>query len=81
MDEKVGMVIETVRMVTRENQGVIIEPVGLQHGILRIKYHEGTNEECPECVMPPDSFRDMVMRMCRTQAPYVTDVVLVPTGL
>ena len=46
--------------------------------MLRIKYYEGVNEDCPECVMSPDSFREMVERMCRVQAPHVASVVLVP---
>ena len=78
MDEKVGEVIGTLRMATRDNAGVIIEPLELEDGILRIKYYEGTNQECPECVMSPDSFKDMLMRMCQLQAPYVVDVELVP---
>lgn len=77
MDEKIEMVLDTVRIVTSENKGVVIEPLELQEGTLTIKYKEGRNQECPECVMSPNSFRDMVMRMCKTQAPYVTDVVLV----
>jgi hypothetical protein len=28
--------------------------------------------------MSPDSFRDMVTRMCQVQAPYVVNVELVP---
>ena len=79
MDEKVRVVIDTVRMATRANVGVVIELLEVEEGILRIKYFEGTNEECPECVMAPDSFREMVRRMCEVQAPYVVDVELVPT--
>jgi hypothetical protein len=50
----------------------------LDNGVLKIRYYEGTNEECPECVMPPDSFADMVRQMCKVQAPYVTEVEVVP---
>ncbi len=78
MDEKVNLVISTMRMTTRDNEGVVIEPLGVDDGILRIKYFEGTNEECPECVMSPDSFRDMVKRMCEARAPYIADVEIVP---
>ena len=77
MDEKVKIIMDTLRMTTRDNQGVIIEPLGVEDGVLKIKYYEGTNEECPDCVMPPDSFRDMVMEMCKVQAPYIMDVELV----
>ena len=78
MDEKVNMVINTVKMTTRDNEGVIIETVGLDEGILTIRYYEGTNEDCPECVLEPDSFRDMVRQMCKVQAPFIVDVEILP---
>ena len=78
MDEKINMIVDTLKMTTSDNEGVIIEPLGLNDGVLRIRYYEGTNEECPECVMPPDSFKDMVQRMCQYQAPHITDVEIVP---
>ena len=80
MDEKLNAVIHTVRTLTRENKGVVIKPVESPDGVLRISYYEGTNEECPECVLSPDSFRDMVKRMCQVQAPHITTVELVPAG-
>ena len=78
MDERVDMVLGTVRTLTRDNDGVVIEPMDFEDGVLRIRYYEGTNEDCPECVMPPDSFREMVERMCSVQAPHVAAVVLEP---
>ena len=80
MDERVDMVLGTVKTLTRDNDGVVIEPLGLEDGVLRIKYYEGTNEDCPGCVMPPGSFREMVERMCRVQAPHVASVVVEPAG-
>ncbi|MFC1935181.1 hypothetical protein ACFLX9_00175 [Chloroflexota bacterium] len=78
MDENIEMVIDTMRMTTSDNQGVIIEPLGVEGGVLKIRYYEGTNKECSDCVMPPDAFADMVMAMCKVQAPYVTDVEIIP---
>ena len=78
MDARVDMVLNTVRTLTRDNDGVVIEPLDFEDGVLRIKYDEGVNEDCPECVMPPDSFREMVERMCSVQAPHVASVVLAP---
>ena len=80
MDDKVDMVLDTVRMLTRDNDGVVIELLDFEDGVLRIKYYEGANEDCPECVMPPSSFREMVERMCRAQAPHVASVVVEPAG-
>ena len=78
MDARVDMVLNTVRTLTRDNDGVVIEPLDFEDGVLRIMYYKGVNEDCPECVMPPDSFREMVERMCRVQAPHVASVVLAP---
>lgn len=78
MDAGIDMVLNTLRTLTRDNDGVIIEPLDFEDGVLRIRYYEGTNEECPECVMSPDLFREMVERMCRIQAPHVVSVVLAP---
>ena len=78
MDEKISMVIGVMKSVTSDNQGVIIEPLEFDDGVLRIRYFEGTNQECPECVMMPDSFKEMVTQMCKVQAPYVTNVEITP---
>lgn len=76
MDERIDAVLDTVRTLTRDNDGVVIEPLDFEDGVLRIRYREGENEECPECVLPPGSFREMVERMCRVQAPHVVSVAL-----
>ena len=78
MDERLKMVIDTVRTLTRENKGVVIEPIDSPDGVLRISYYEGTNEECPECVLSSDSFREMVLRMCQVQVPHITSVEIIP---
>ena len=74
MDDGLETVIAALRTTTSDNDGVVIEPLGFVDGILRIRYFEGTNEECPECVMVPDSFREMAERMCAVQAPDVARV-------
>lgn len=75
-DENVNSMLDTVRMITRENEGVVIEPIGLNQGILRIKYYQGTNAECPECILSPEEFKNMVERMCRVQAPNIISIEL-----
>ena len=77
MDDPLTSVLDTVRLLTRENEGVVIETVASDDGVLRIRYYEGTNEECPECILPPDSFKDMVERMCQVQAPHISSVEVV----
>lgn len=77
MDEKLEMIIDTMRVATADNEGVVVAPLGVDDGVLRIRYFEGTNEECPECVMAPESFREMVLRLCETRAPDIVDVEVV----
>ena len=67
MDAGVDMVLDTVRTLTRDNDGVVIEPLDLEDGVLRIRYYEGVNEECPECVLPPDSKHSACTRSYRLE--------------
>lgn len=77
MDGKIEALVGTIKVMTRDNLGVVINPVGFDDGVLTIEYYEGVNEECPECLMSPDSFQDMFKRMCAIQAPHVTEVNIV----
>ena len=77
MDDKIDSLVGTMKVMTRDNLGVIINPVAFDGGVLTIEYYEGVNEDCPECLMSPDSFQDMFIRMCSIQAPHVTDVKVV----
>ncbi|MFL2761779.1 MAG: hypothetical protein ACJ0A3_02410 [Dehalococcoidia bacterium] len=77
MDDKIESLIGTMKVMTRDNLGAVINPVAFDDGVLTIEYFEGENEECPECLMSPDSFQDMFKRMCSIQAPHVTDVNLI----
>ena len=76
MDEHVNRVIGTVTNMTRDNAGVVIEPLDSEDGVLRIRYYEGTNEECPECVPAPDMVRTMMKTSLGIYAPHVTEVEL-----
>jgi len=78
MDDQLNSVLDTVKILTRDNEGVVIEPVESEDGVLRVRYYEGKNEDCPECVLSPDSFRDMVERMCQVQVPHITAVQVIP---
>ena len=60
MDEKIESLIGTMKVMTRDNLGVVINPISLDDGVLTIEYFEGENEDCPECLMSPDSFQDML---------------------
>ena len=80
MDEKIVLILETLRSSMDDNEGVIVEPVGVEGGVLRVRYFEGTNQECPDCVMEPSAFKEMAEAMCKVQAPYIKEVKIVPAG-
>jgi hypothetical protein len=80
LDEKLDFVLNTLRMSLDDNEGVIIEPLGVDDGVLQVRYFGGTNEECPECVMEPEAFAEMAMAMCKVQAPYVREVKILPVA-
>ena len=43
MDEQIENILNTLRIMSRDNEGVVIEPIGLSdEGVLSIKYNEGT---------------------------------------
>ena len=78
VDAKIEMVLNTLRMTMDDNEGVIVEPVSVENGVLQVRYFGGTNEECPDCVMEPDAFKEMAEAMCKVQAPYVKEVQVIP---
>ncbi len=78
MDPVLQMVVDTMRTIVSDNEGAVVELLGAQDGVLKVRYFQGRNEECPECVMPPDSFRQMMLEVLKVQAPYIRDVELEP---
>ncbi len=78
IDEKIELILNTLRSSLEDNEGVIVEPMNVEAGVLRVRYYEGTNAECPECIMEPDAFKEMAEAMCKAQAPYVREVEIVP---
>ncbi len=74
MDEKVSMVLNAMKIATSDNEGVVIEPLELDDGILTIRYSMGTNEECPECVPDHDLVRMMMQTSISIYAPQVTEI-------
>ena len=51
MDDKIESLIGTMKVMTRDNLGAVINPVAFDDGVLTIEYFEGENEECPECLI------------------------------
>ena len=58
------------------SEGGSLEFVDLTDGLLTVRYNQGYNEECPECVPAPDMVRTMMKPSLGIYAPHVTEVEL-----
>ena len=76
MDKKVEKVLDFFRQVLSADGGVL-ELVGVEDGTARIRYVPGHNEECPECVLTPESLQAMIKESIQVHAPHISDVELV----
>jgi hypothetical protein len=60
VSEGVRLVVEQFQEIVRPDGGSL-ELLGIEGDTLRIAYRPGTNERCAECVITPDSLRDMLL--------------------
>ena len=51
--------------------------LGLDQGVLKVRYTPGVNEECPECVFSPKGFRELLIESLKVHASDVADVEMV----
>ena len=57
-------------------EGGSLELVDLSDGRLTVRYNEGTNEECPECVPSHEMVQQMMESSLKIHAPGVTKLDL-----
>ena len=76
MDEDVRAVLENVRAVV-EGDGGAVELVAVEEGVVRVRYRPGANEECPQCVLEPETLRQFLQEAFAAQAPRIRGVELV----
>ena len=76
MDEQVEKVLTLFRQIIATDGGRL-DLVDLQDGTAKLRYTPGQNEECPECVMTPESLQQMVQESMQVHAPHITSVELV----
>ncbi len=74
-DPGVQMVLDNMQIIVA-TEGGSLEFVELSGGRLTVRYTEGQNEECPECVPDHDSVRQMMKTAIGVHAPYVKDIEL-----
>jgi len=76
MDEKVEEVLDLFRRILRADGGVL-ELVDVEGSAARIRYLQGHNQECPECVLAPESLEAMIKESMQVHAPHISEVKLV----
>ena len=76
MSSGVSFVLENMETILRTDGGAL-EILGLDQGVLKLRYTPGVNEECPECVFSPEGLRELLIESLKLHAPDVADVEMV----
>ena len=75
-DPGVQFVLTNMQVIVG-SEGGSLEVVGLRDGRLTVRYTEGVNEECPECVPTHEMVRQMMTASLKTHAPHIRELELV----
>ncbi len=75
VDEGVQTVLDLFGTIVGA-EGGSLELVDLSDGRLTVRYNEGTNEECPECVPSHEMVQQMMESSLKIHAPNVSQLDL-----
>lgn len=73
MSEAARQVVEQFHEIVKP-EGGSVSLLGIEGGVLRVRYVAGVNDECAECVMEPDALSTMMKDMLGTLDPTISDV-------
>ncbi len=76
MDPKVKYVLDNFGGIL-ESDGGSLELLDITGGVVRVRYVQGHNEECPECVLTPEGLRALLLEALQTHAPHIVQLELV----
>ncbi len=76
MDLGIRTVVELIQVVV-SSEGGSIEFVSLRDGCLTVRYNEGRNDECPECVPSRGMVHQMISASLGIHAPHVRELKLI----
>lgn len=77
MDPKVEYVLDNFGEILKPDGGSL-ELLEITRGMARVRYIQGQNEECPECVLSPEALHALLLEALQTHAPYITQLELAP---
>ena len=75
IDSQVQFVIDNLQTIVG-SEGGSLELVDLRGGHLTVRYVEGRNDECPECVPTHEMVSQIMKTSLAMHAPYVTGLEL-----
>lgn len=70
IDPAVRLVLENIETIVG-TEGGSLEVIDASTSQLSVKYTEGSNEECPECVPTHEMVRRMIVASLKIHAPHV----------
>ncbi len=75
VDLAVQLVLDNMQVIVG-SEGGSLEVVDVSEGRLTVKYKEGRNDECPECVPTHDMVHQMMTASLKIHAPHVAELEL-----
>ena len=75
VDAAVLLVLENMRTIVG-SEGGSLELVDANHGRLSVRYVEGRNDECPECVPTHEAVYQLMMASLKVHAPHIRGLEL-----
>jgi len=73
MSEGAQLVIDHFDEIVKPEGGAV-QLLELSGASLRVGYRQGSNEDCPTCVMTTQELADMMRELLRDHAPGVTEL-------
>jgi Fe-S cluster biogenesis protein NfuA len=72
----VKRVIDEIRPMLAPDGGDV-QLLSYEEGTVKVSYEKGHNDECFDCVMPPEDFREYLLGLYRDRVPEVSEVEVI----
>lgn len=73
----VRRVIDEIRPMLTPDGGDV-QLLSYEEGKVKVSYEKGVNDECVDCLMPPEDFQEYLLGLYRDRVPEVHEVEVVP---
>lgn len=79
MSQNIAQIVDRFQDMVKSD-GSVLELLGVQAGIVQLRYVAGASDECHDCVLPPDHLRELIEETIQRSDPSVTGVELVASS-